>query len=86
MNKENFRKLLVEAINKYIANEEEYGDNSVVEISPDTLQISLLAEERDEEKYDYYDVMDFLEMSVDNPGKWNVDSDAVEEVVEEYIH
>lgn len=34
---------------------------------------------------DYYDVMDFVRMSPDRPGKWVVDSDAVASVAEEYV-
>ena len=84
MGSNEFKKSLEGAVVFYIANEEEYGDNSVLEIDPVSLKVNLESEIRDEERYDYYQVMDFLQMSLEEPGKWIVDSEAIEDVVKEY--
>ncbi len=79
---------IITALNEYLANEEAYGDNPQLRISLSTLEPSVEAEtgeEDSDEEADYYNVMDLLEMSADDSGKWLVDREAAGEIAEEYF-
>lgn len=75
-------------LNEYLSNEEAYGDNPQLRIDLATLVPTIDAEtgeEDSDEKADYYNVIDLLQMSGDGSGKWLVDREAAGEVVEEYF-
>ncbi len=79
---------VIDTLEEYLSNEEAYGDNPQLRIDLSTLAPSADAESGDEgedDKADYYNVMDLLEMSADGSGKWLVDRDAVGELVNEYF-
>lgn len=84
MKKKEFIDRLNDAVTRYLHNEEEFGDDSAVEIDPATLTVRLVAEPEDEESLDYYPVMDFVSMSLADPGKWEIDHEAIKEVAAEY--
>ena len=74
MNIEELKKRVLAAVADYIADEEAFeGDVEVVDS----------AEVPDEDDgNDYYDVMEFVQMSTANPGKWEVDTEAIEALSE----
>lgn len=83
MNRIEFAEKLTKAVEEYLLNEEEFGDDSAIEITSEG-GVRLVAEPEDEETRDYYPVMDFVSMSVANPGKWEIDREAINEVAAEY--
>ncbi len=59
----------------------------MIEVTPDSKEICLNDDEEvdvDNSALDYWPVMDLLQMSVENPGEWEIDPDAVNEMVESY--
>ncbi len=85
MTREELENLLRNAVEDYIADEEAYDDNARLRIDPQSKEVSITDGADEVEDADYYDVMDFIKMSPADPGKWEVDEDAVESVAEEYI-
>lgn len=83
MIKESVKALLKE----YLEAPEAWSDNVMVEIDPTTLDCVLYdGDDADVENSDrdYWDVMDLLEMSVENPGEWEIDPAALDELALTY--
>lgn len=79
-----FETAIADVVNQYIDNEGEYTDNVQVEINPLTLEVALVDPETDLPDRDYYPVMDMVRMSTSEPGKWEVDPEAIAEVASDY--
>lgn len=83
MKKEKITGLLEE----YLEAPEAWGDNVMIEVDPSTMEARLNDDEdadMEDSGLDYWPVMDLLQMSVDNPGDWEIDPDAVAELLESY--
>lgn len=83
MIKEKVKALLEE----YLEAPEAWSDNVMVEIDPETLDYALYDgddEGLDDSKKDYWEVMDLLSMSVEDPGRWEIDADALDELADTY--
>lgn len=89
MTREELEKKIRDAVAEYIADEETYDDNARLQIDLEKWEVTVVDSEDDEpedaDTVDYYDVMDFIRMSPDEPGKWEVDEEAVKSVAEETI-
>lgn len=82
-------KRLLTAVEEFIAGEESYDDNAQISIDPATGTVALIAgdelpEDTDSSALDYYDVMDMVMMSPDEPGKWLPDNEAIASVAADY--
>lgn len=86
MNREELEKNLLEAVREYIEDEECFDDNAQLQINTSDGSIALLNSDEvtdgDSAVFDYYDVMDLLEM--DANGTWKPDAEAIRSIVEEY--
>lgn len=79
------------AVEDYIESEECYGDNAELEIDLSKgivkvrdamgMEDNLLSND----VVDYYDIMDLVQMSPSEPGKWEVDEEAVKSVASDYF-
>lgn len=89
MTREELEGKIRDAVAEYIADEETYDDNARLQIDLEKWEVTVIDSEDDEpenvDTVDYYDVMDFIRMSPDDPGKWEVDDEAVKSVAEETI-
>ena len=90
MTKKELEKLIREAVEDYIIDEDTYDDNAQLCIEPAEMNV-YVADSRDvdpdSDKIDCYDVMDFVEMDTnpDSEGKWRVDDEAVSSAAAEYF-
>lgn len=86
MTREELEGKIREAVTEYIADEETYDDNARLQIDLGKCEVAVVDSEDDEPEdagtVDYYDVMDFIRMSSEEPGKWEVDDEAVKSVAE----
>ena len=85
MIKEEVKALLEE----YLDAPEAWSDNVMIEVDPYTLDCRLYDEEDSDVEAsdkDYWEVMDLLSMSLDDPGKWEIDPDALDELAETYLY
>lgn len=84
MNIEELKQRVLAAVADYIADEEAFDDNAQLRISPEgEVEVVDSAEVPEEDDgNDYYDVMEFVQMSTANPGKWEVDTEAIEALSE----
>lgn len=74
-------------LKEYLEAPEAWSDNVMIEVDPDTLDCRLYDEvdtDMEASDKDYWEVMDFLSMSVENPGSWEIDSDALDELSASY--
>ncbi len=81
------KKKVEKLLKEYIEAPEAWSDNVMIEVNPDSKEICLNDDEEvdvDNSALDYWPVMDLLQMSVENPGEWEIDPDAVNEMVESY--
>lgn len=89
MTKEELEGKIRDAVAEYIADEETYDDNARLQIDLEKWEVTVVDSEDDEpedvDTVDYYDVMDFIRISPKEPGKWEVDDEAVKSVAEETI-
>lgn len=80
--------LIIDAVEEYLDGEEGYGDNVMVEIDP-VSKAAGLNDSADVEGFDsdngkvFVPVMDLVKMSLETPGEWVVDSDAVDAIIDE---
>lgn len=72
------------AVLEYIADEENYTDNVQAQINTETGEVSIADSENEIPGCDYVPIMDLIKMSVDNPGQWLPDEDAIEQVAADY--
>lgn len=85
MNTEKFIKLLTETVKEYIDGEESYSDDVQLEINTTTWEMDIADPENDLPDCDYYPMMDLVKMSATEPGKWEPDEVAIEEVAADYV-
>lgn len=81
--KNKVKKLLKE----YLEAPEAWGDNVMIEVDPATMEVRLNDDEEidmENSDKDYWPVMDLLQMSVENPGEWEIDPDALDELAATY--
>lgn len=79
---------LLNKINEYLANEEAYGDNPQMQVKLPELFIDVVPEDDSQDtddSADYYPVLDLLEMSTEQPGKWMADTEVIDELAQEYF-
>lgn len=72
-------------VKEYIAEEEAYTDNVQLQINTLTWDMEIADPENDLPDCDYYPMMDLVKMSVENPGQWMPDMDAIEEMAADYV-
>lgn len=80
-----FESEITAVVNQYIDNEGEYTDNVQMEINPMTLEVSLVDPETDLPDRDYYPIMELIQMSTTELGRWEPDADAISQVAADYI-
>lgn len=85
MNTNDFIKALTEIVTDYIDGEESYGDDAQLQINTTTWEMEVADPENDLPNCDYYPMMDLVKMSVENPGEWEPDADAIADVAAEYV-
>lgn len=76
-----------DALNEYLEAPEAWGDNVHLAVNNANGNVSLCeGEEIDEESetIDFWPVMDLVSMSVESPGEWEIDSDALDEMAAAY--
>lgn len=81
------RETITRLLEEYLEVPEAWGDNVMIEIDPATQEARLSDDEdidMDNSSFDYWPVMDLLQMSVDNPGDWQIAPDAVDELLSNY--
>lgn len=81
------KKKIKKALLEYLEAPEAWGDNVQLEVNTADGSVRLNDDEdvdEDSETLDYWPVMDLICMSVENPGQWEIDPDALEEVAETY--
>jgi len=81
------KKKVENLLKEYLEAPEAWSDNVMIEVNPDSMEMSLNDDENvdvDNSALDYWPVMDLLQMSVENPGEWEIDPDAVAEMVASY--
>lgn len=87
MTRKELEALIRSAVSEYIADEEIYDDNAQLCIEPSGWKVYIENSSDIDEKspeIDFYDVMDFVDMDTETPGKWRVDEEAVASVASEY--
>lgn len=66
MNHSDFINRITELLREFIDDEEGFGDGAQLRIDPKTHEATLVADpDEDMEEYDYYDVIDLLEPTVE---------------------
>lgn len=85
MKAEEFLKRVRETVEDYIAGEESYSDDVQLEINTTDWSMDIADPENDLPDCDYYPIMDLVKMSVEQPGKWLPDEDAIESLAAEYV-
>lgn len=85
MNHEEFVKRLREVVEDYIAGEDSYTDNVQLEVNTTDWSMDIADPENDLPNCDYYPMLDLVKMSVEEPGKWLPDEEAIESVAAEYV-
>ena len=85
MDNKEFIRRLTETVEDYIAGEESYSDDVQLEINTVTWDMDIADPENDLPNCDYYPIMDLVRMSSKNPGQWEPDTDAINEVAAEYV-
>lgn len=88
MERKELEERILAAIEEYIAAEETYDDTAQLRIDPAAMMVTLTDSEDsdtpDNDDADYYDVMDLVKMSPDDPGIWIPDMKAIASVAAEY--
>lgn len=85
MNQTEFVKRIRETVEEYIDGEESYSDDVQLEINTTDWSMDIADPENDLPNCDYYPMLDLVKMSVEDPGKWEVDEEAIESVAAEYV-
>ena len=85
MNHTEFTKLLRETVEDYISGEEGYSDDVQLEINTTDWSMDIADPDNDLPNCDYYPMMDLVKMSVDEPGRWVPDEEAIQSVAAEYV-
>ena len=85
MNTKDFKKRLNEIVSEYIAEEDAYSDDVQLQINTLTWDMEIADPDNDLPDCDYWPMMDLVKMSATEPGKWEPDSTAIDEVAAEYV-
>ena len=85
MNQQEFTRRVREMVEEYISAEECYSDDVQLEINTTDWSMDIADPDNDLPDCDYYPIMDLVKMSVDNPGKWMPDEEAIQSLCAEYI-
>ena len=85
MNTKDFIKRIKDTVEDYIAGEENYSDDVQLEINTVNWEMDIADPENDLPDCDYYPILDLVKMSVEQPGKWEPDMEAIESVAAEYV-
>lgn len=85
MNTKDFKRKLTDIVKEYIAEEEAYSDDVQLQINTLNWEMEIADPENDLPDYDYWPMMDLVRMSASEPGKWEPDPDAIDEVAAEYV-
>ncbi|MCH5240065.1 MAG: hypothetical protein J1F38_07570 [Muribaculaceae bacterium] len=85
MNSTEFLKRLRETVEDYIEGEESYSDDVQLEINTTDWSMDIADPENDLPNCDYYPILDLVKMSVEEPGKWEPDEEAIESIAAEYV-
>ena len=85
MNTSEFLKKIRSVVEEYIDGEESYSDDVQLEINTTDWSMDIADPENDLPNCDYYPMMDLVKMSVTEPGKWEVDEEAIRSVAAEYV-
>lgn len=83
MNKAEFISGITEKVNEFISGDEVFGDNAMLRISPDTLELEIADGDEDLPDIDYYSLMDLVEMTPE--GAWKPDSEVIAGIAADYI-
>lgn len=81
------KKELERLLKEYLEAPEAWGDNVMVEVDPLAKTVRLNDDEDidlETSSNDYWPLMDLLQMSVENPGEWEIDPEAVAELLSSY--
>lgn len=74
-------------LNEYLEAPEAWSDNVMIEVNPSSLEMRLNDDEdidTENSELDFWPVMDLLQMSLQNPGQWDIDPTAVAEMAADY--
>ena len=85
MDTKNFIKNITAVVEEYIAGEESYSDDVQLEINTVNWEMDIADPENDLPDCDYFPMLDLVKMSVEEPGKWIPDIEAIESVAAEYV-
>ena len=85
MNTKDFIERIKDTVEDYIAGEENYSDDVQLEINTVNWEMDIADPENDLPDCDYYPILDLVKMSVEQPGKWEPDMEAIESVAAEYV-
>lgn len=85
MNQKEFIDRVTEVVKDYIAGEESYSDDVQLEINTTDWSMDIADPENDLPNCDYYPVLDLVKMSVEDPGRWEPDMEAIESIAAEYV-
>lgn len=85
MDTNTFIQNLTNLVEDYISADEAYSDDVQLQINTITFEMEIADPENDLPDCDYYPMMELICMSTENPGQWEVDREAVENVAAEYV-
>ncbi|MCH5233634.1 MAG: hypothetical protein J1E78_08345 [Muribaculaceae bacterium] len=85
MDSKEFIRNVKETVEDFISAEESYSDDIQLEINTTDWSMDIADPENDLPDCDYYPIMDLVKMSVDDPGKWEPDMEAIESLAAEYV-
>ena len=85
MDSKKFIAAITRIVEDFIAEEEAYSDDVQLEINTMTWEMDIADPENDLPDCDYYPVMDLVKMSSTEPGKWEPDIEAIEDLAAEYV-
>lgn len=85
MNTKDFIERIKDTVEDYIAGEENYSDDVQLEINTVNWEMDIADPENDLPDCDYYPILDLVKMSMEQPGKWEPDMEAIESVAAEYV-
>lgn len=85
MNTHDFIDKLRATVEDYIAGEDSYSDDVQLEINTTDWSMDIADPENDLPNCDYYPILDLVKMSVECPGKWEPDEEAIESIAAEYV-
>lgn len=76
---------IYDLLNEYVNNEEAFQDDTQLEINVNSLTVDLVDADVDRPDCDYYQVLDLLKGSNEQPGLWVPDMEAIQEICKDYL-